>query len=129
MLLPCSCHALAMLLDCVTLRNGLYCPALRLGPGEKVAPIPRDATALLVDAVDPALRLAYRCRPNQQKHDLFQRGGEGGGRTICFKGVGRRENDLCQRCQIWIFLSIYLSIYIYTYTHVYIYIYIYIYTY
>merc|ERR1711940_88743 len=66
MLLPCSCHALAMLLDCVTLRSGLYCPALRLGRGEKVAPIPRDATAVLVDAVDPALRLGYRCRPNQQ---------------------------------------------------------------
>ena len=40
-----------MLFDCVTLRSGLYCPALRLGRGEKVAPIPRDATALLVDKI------------------------------------------------------------------------------
>ena len=41
-----------VLLDCVTLRSGLNCPALRLGRGEKVAPIPRDATAVLVDAVE-----------------------------------------------------------------------------
>ena len=37
----------------VTLHSGLYCPAPRLRRGDKVAPIPRDATAVLVDAVEP----------------------------------------------------------------------------
>ena len=50
---PAAVWKKPLLLDCVTLRSGLYCPALRLGRGEKVAPIPRDATAVLVDAVEP----------------------------------------------------------------------------